>query len=345
MDIKMNFMNYNSINMDDHRISLMLNGSEKSAIKMSVWEKIKDFFHADKKSDAYKTLYHLLHDTDCSDKLDAFNKLKSFAIPECQDFFSKEIRHDKILFFIKDKEIGQSSLQKLMNISDQTSLEMMSTLEENLFLKMLDTLKQKEALYSDSYSGYIRLKMSNEHCDNLLDLYRPQENMDHPGTELVNMDFLDYQEEKLLRHLNSRGGVDFANQFSAIGYQNTTSGVTFSMLHPSINYLLEVYSKSHYNGESSTDLNSGQMETYNKVYHDYNYNKTEIDRVLHKVYDAHGGTLNISYSGRNYNCMVTSLSPDAEREYLFQSTHSLQDITDSLDAIFHKWTAVDGLTP
>jgi len=342
MDIKLNFGNYNDYRLNDARISLMINGSEKSAVQMSTWEKIKDFFRTDKKSDAYQTLYHLLHDAEGGDKLDAFNKLKSFAIPECQDFFEKEIRHNEILFFVKNEKIGQSSLQKLMNISEQTSLEAMSQPEQRLFLEMLDTLREKEASYSDSYSGYVRLKMSDEHCYDLLDLYRPEEDVDCPGTELVNMDFLDYKEEKLLGHLNHRGGTRLPDQFSAIGYQNTASGIQFSMMHPAISYLLEAYSKSHYNGEPSTDLNSEQMNILNKVYHDYNNSKDEIDRVLHKVYEAHGGTLNISFAGRNDNRMVTS--PHAEREYLFQSTHNLRDLSDSLDTIFHKWTTSEDLT-
>lgn len=338
MDIKLNFGNYDDYHIDRARISLMINGNEKSAIQINIWEKIKDFFRSDKKSDAYQTLYHLLHDTEGGDKLDAFNKLKSFAIPECKGFFEKEIRHDEVLFFINNEKIGQSSLQKIMNVSEQTTLHIMSMPEQRLFLEMLDTLRQKEALYSDSYSGYVRLKMSDEHCHDLLDLYRPQENVDCPGTELVNMDFLDYKEEKLLKNLNHQGRMRLPNQFSSIGYQNTESGVKFSMLHPSINYLLEAYAKSYRNGESCTDLNSEQVNILNKVYHDYNYHKDEVDPVLHKVYEAHGGTLNISFAGRNDNRMVTT--PYAEREYLFQYTHSLQDLSDSLESVFHKWTSV-----
>ncbi len=342
MGIELDFGNYNNFRIDDARISLMVNGNEKSAVQMSVWERIKDFFRADKKSDAYQTLYHLLHDTEHGDKLDAFNALKSLAIPECRDFFKREIFNDDVSFFIGSTKVTECRLQKLMNISEQTRLEVMSTSEQDLFLKMLDTLREKETQYSDSYSSYIRLKMSDEHCHDLLGLYRPNEDVDSPSTRLANMDFLNYQEEKLLRHLSHRGGINYMNQFSAIGYQDTTSGIKFSMLHPSINYLREAYSKSHYNGEPSTDLNSEQMNMLNKVCHDYNYNKTKIDRVLHKIYEAHGKTLNISFAGRHENRMATLAC--AERDYLFQSTHSLKDISDSLDTLFHKWTTMDSLT-
>ena len=342
MDIKLNFGNYNDYRIDDARISLMVSGDEKNAVKMSVWEKIKDFFRADKKSDAYQTLYHLLHDTECGDKLDSFNKLKSFATPECQGFFEKEIRHDEVLFFIKNEKVGQSSLQKLMNISEQTPLKMMSEPEQLLFLEMIDTLRQKETLYSDSYSGFIRKKMSVEHYQDLLDLYRPQEDIDCPGTELVKVDFLNYKEKAQLYQLNNSGSTRLPDQFSSIGYQNTASGVKFSMVHPSISYLLETYSKSYYDGEPSTDFNSAQMNMLNKIYYNYNYNKNEIDLVLHKVYEIHGGTLNISSAGYTGNRIVSS--PLTERAYLFQSAHSLQDLSDSLDTVFHKWTAVEDLT-
>lgn len=226
-----------------------------------------------------------------------------------------------------------------MNVSENTPLHSMSKPEQSLFLKMLDTLRDKESVYSDSYAGYIRLKMSDEHCDEILDLYRPQENIDDSGTELSNAEFLNYKEEKLLKHLSPRGAVRLPSQFSAIGYQQTASGVEFTMLHPSINYLLEAYSKSYADGSSSTELNSELINSMNKIYHDYNYHKNEIDEVLNKVYDAHGGTLNIAFAGKNHNQIVTS--PHAEMTYLFQATRSLQDISNTLDAIFHKWTGSD----
>ncbi|MCS3430983.1 hypothetical protein [Klebsiella sp. BIGb0407] len=339
MDIKLSFDRYNDFYLDDSHLAHMVNGDEKNALKISVWQKIKDYFRADKQKDAHQTLYNLIHGAEGSDKLNAFNQLKSFASPEYQDFFKKEIHCNDVLFLIKNETIGQSSLQSLMNISEQTQLHTMQESEQKLFLEMLDTLKEKESQYSDSYSGFIRLKMSDEHCYELLDLYRPQEEVDFPGIELVDIGFLTPEEQKSLGFLNSRGGVRLHNQFSTMGYQNTASGVEFSMLHPSINYLLEVYSKSHSNGEPSTESNSTQLNDLNDTYQRYCFNKNETDQVLNKIYEAHGGTLNISFYGRSDNRMV--ISPHTEREYLFQSTHSLQDLSNSLDAIFHKWTTMD----
>lgn len=332
----MDFNGYNNYKIDDERIYAMMKNDLSEAVKISVWEKIKDFFRTDKKADAYKELYNLLHDSGEGDKLTIFNKLKSYACPEYQQYFTKEVYCNEVRFFLGQENVGQISLRKLMNVSEQTELHDMSVPEKSLFLKMIDTLRENESLYSDSYSGYIRLKMSNEHCDEILSLYRPQEDIDDPGTNLVNTEFLDYKEEKLLRYLSDRERTRLPSQFSSMGYQKTDSGIEFTMVHPSINYLLKSYSKSHQDGSSNIDSNSEQINTLNKVYHDYNYNKTEVDQILKKIYDTHNGTLSISFSGRNDNRIVNS--PYTKQEYLFQSTHSLHDISDSLETIFNKWT-------
>lgn len=89
LDINLSFSRYNDFKIDDERLTSMVNGNEKSAMQISIWQMIKDFFRADKKSDAYQELYNILHNDDSSDKLDAFNKLKSFASQEYKEYFTK----------------------------------------------------------------------------------------------------------------------------------------------------------------------------------------------------------------------------------------------------------------
>ncbi|WP_300000334.1 hypothetical protein [uncultured Cedecea sp.] len=306
MDFNLIFNNNRSCRVNEERLSGMINGDKKIALHLNIWERIKDFFRDDKKSNAYKELYEILHHTDDGTKLDAFNKLISFATPECEKYFHKEISGKEVLFYIADKKVGQSSLCKLMNIHEQTPLYDMSASEQHLFLKMLDTLRRNDGLYRDSYASDIRLEMYEEHYPELLELYRPQTMVEDSGTELKNVDFLSYSEEKSLNYLKHKAAMKLTHQFSSMGYQKIESRVVFTMVHPSIDYLIKAYSKSYYNGESSTELNSDKMKVLNEIYNTYTYSygggiKLEVDNVLEKIYNAYDGTLNISCAGKNYN--------------------------------------------
>ena len=339
MNVNLDFGNYNNYNVSESRISRMMQADRKSATHINLWDKIKDFFRTDKKADACKELYNLLHNTEGSDKFDSFNKLKSFASPEHQQYFTKEIYCDDVFFLIGNDKVGQSSIQKLMNISEQAPLQGMSILEQRLFLDMIDTLREKELLYSQDYRpSYIRTLMSDKHCDDLVSLYRPQEGINTPGTEWKNPKSIDYKESNLLRGLN-RGSMKLLSQFSFMGYQKTASDVEFTMLHPSINYLLDSYVRPYPGQSPVTDLNSSYLKVLNETYQNYYNNKAEIDAVLKKVYDAHDGTLNISHNGVSNNKLVVSL--DSAMANVFQPDDFHSDLSRSLDYIYDKWARVD----
>lgn len=88
MGLKLSFGDYNNYHFNEKRLSKIMQADKNRAIEVSVWDKIKDLFRADKKEEACKQLYNLLHSTDGGDRLDAFNKLKSFATPESQPLFT-----------------------------------------------------------------------------------------------------------------------------------------------------------------------------------------------------------------------------------------------------------------
>lgn len=331
----MNSSGCNNYNAGDARISLMMKIDEKSTVQINLWEKIKILFPQNKKSDAWQKLYHLIHHAKDGDKLDAFNKLKHLSSPENKDFFTKEIHCDDVLFFVGKDNVGQSSLQKLINVSDQTTLHSMSVSEQSFFLKILDTVWEKKWLYSDSSSNAISGRVFWDCGDELISLYRPQDDIESPGAEGVSTKFLDYKEEQLLRNLHYDRGMRLDFQFSSIGYQKIDSVVEFTMIHPLMNYLLLSDAEYYYGASSNTDLNSEKLNAMNNIYHDYNYNKSEIDKVLNKVYDIHGGTLNICFTDQIVASSYTG------NEYLIQPTHDSRVLSEPLDTIFHKWIGSD----
>lgn len=303
MSISLEFGSHTNYSISESRLSLMMQGDKNSAIHINLWERFKDLFRIDKKSQAYNELYNLLHNTEGSDSLDAFNRLKSLAKPEHQHLFTKDIYCNDVVFFIGNKNITKCTLQSLINVSEQTPILSMRREEQQLFLAMLDTLRQKESLFSDSRPQAIRNMLSDEYCYELLNMYRPEEDMYASGTEWQIPVVITESEQDALRCLNA-GSMTSFSQFSFIGYQTFASGVEFTMLHPCISFLLGTYIKERPDLCSFKEINSGFLNVLNKGYEDYNNNKAQVDSILSKVYHAHGETLNISYLGQNRNKLV-----------------------------------------
>lgn len=333
MSISLDFGRYHNYEVSDSRISKMIGGDRKSATKMSLWEQFKDLFRADKKANAYHMLYSMLHDTETCDKLDAFNKLKSFAKPEHQDLFKKEIFCHSVVFFIGPERISESSIQKLINVSEQTSFPVMSMSEQRLFLNMLDTLREKESQFAGCSPSNIRNSTSYEYCYELLNLYRPQEMFDEVGTECKMVEPLTTEDEDSLRCLNA-GSMTLFSQFAFMGYQETASGVEFTMVHPLISFLQGTYIRDIDDSFSFIEMNSGFLTVLNKGYEDYHNNKVKIDSILKRIYDQHDGTLNISVSGQNRNKVVIPF----DIEYVMQDNNFLDDMQGLLSKLFNKWT-------
>jgi len=335
MSISLDFGRYNNYEISDSRICKMMGGDRKNATKMNLWEQFKDLFRADKKSDAYNELYNMLHDTERCDKLDTFNKLKKLAKPEHQVLFKKEIFRDNVKFSIGNECISTTSIQKLINVSEQTSLPAMSELEERLFLDMLDTLRAKESQLVSSRPSDIRNSTSYEHCYELLNLYRPQEEIDSIGTEWRMADSLTKSEEDLLRCLNA-GSMTSFSQFYFMGYQKKASDVEFTMVHPLISFLQGTYTRDINDFFSFTEVNTSFLTVLIKGYEDYHNNKIKIDTLLKRIYEQHDETLNISHLGQNRNKLVTPF--DIDSEYIMQDSNFSDEVNELLSAVWNKWT-------
>lgn len=332
MSISISLGSNNNYEISESRIARMMEGDRKSATQMSLWEKFKDLFRTDKKSNAYNELYNILHDAGKCDKLDSFNKLKNLAKPEHQDLFKKEIFCDSMVFFIGHERIGETSIQKLINVSEQTSFPAMSCSEQSLFLDMLDTLRAKESQLVGSRPSDIRHSTSYEHCYELLNLYRPQEPLDDVGKEWRMAGLLTVDEENLLRCLNAGSMTPFS-QFSFMGYQETASGVEFTMVHPIISFLQGTYIRDIDDFSSFTEMNSAFLTVLNRGYEDYHNNKDEIDTVLKRIYDKHDGTLNISVSGQNRNKLVIPFDTEQMSDDNFSD-----EVNELLSGVLKKWT-------
>lgn len=352
MSISLDFGRYNNYEISDSRMSKMIGGNRETATKISTWEQFKDLFRTDKKSDAYNELFNMLHDTERCDKLDAFNKLKSFAKPEYQPLFKKEIFCDDVVFFIGHERISESSIQKLINVSEQTYLPVMSMPEQRLFLDMLDALRKKEPLYDDSKLSHIRHSTSYEYRHELLNLYRPQEAVDAIGTECKMAEPLTKNEEDSLRCLNA-GSMTLFSQFAFMGYQETASGVEFTMVHPLISFLQGTYTRATSDFFPFTEVNSSFLTIINKGYTDYHDDKTKIDTILKRIYEQHDGILNISVSEQNRNKLVIPFDVDigtgieigaevdTDVEYAMKDNDFSDDMQNSLSKSFNKWTNSD----
>lgn len=333
MSINLDFGNYNNYSVSESRVSMMMQEDRKSATHMSIWERFKDLFRTDKKSNAYNELYNIVHDNEGGDKLDIFNKLKTCAKSEHQHLFRKEIFCDDVVFFIGRERISETSIQKLINISEQTPLCSMSVPEKGLFLEMLDTLREKESQSVDRKPSYIRKRTSYEHCYDLLGLYRPQEDLHAEGKEWKMAESITADEIELLKCLNA-GNMTSFSQFYLMGYQKNESGVEFTMVHPLISFLQGVYIRDSEKHPSFKDINSTFLDVLNEGYEYYRSNKNEVDAILKRIYDEHGETLNISYLGQNRNKLVAPV----DVEYVMQGNSFSDELNKTLSVIFDKWT-------
>jgi len=357
MSISLDFGRYNNYEISDSRMSKMIGEDRKAATKMSLWEQFKDLFRTDKKANAYNELFNMLHETEKCDKLDSFNKLKSFAKAEYQALFKKEIFCDNVVFFIGDTRISESSIQKLINVTEQTYLPTMSMQEQRLFLDMLDSLRKKEPLYDDSKLSHIRHSTSYEYRHELFSLYRPEETVDDNGTECNMAEPLTKDEEDSLRCLNA-GSMTLFSQFSFMGYQKTASGVEFTMVHPLISFLQGTYTRATNDNFPYREVNSGFLTIINRGYEEYHNDKTNIDAILKRIYYQHNGTLSISVSDQNRNKLVipfdvdidtgieittdvgADIDIDTDVEYVMKD-NDFSDDKQALSDSFKKWTNPD----
>lgn len=81
MPVSLSFGNHHSYEINESRVNRMMSSDRAEATHMGLWDRFKDLFRTDKKSEALNELYNLLHSDNKADfgPITAFNKLSELA--------------------------------------------------------------------------------------------------------------------------------------------------------------------------------------------------------------------------------------------------------------------------
>jgi len=300
MSVSLNFGSRVNYHVDESRLQHIVNLDESKAKSLNLFDRILDFFRKEKKSDALNELYKLATSHNNDDKLAIFNRLKSFAEPAYQDKFYRAVNGREVLFFIGECNVASThNLLEMMRLNEGAVVESMTRQENDLFFSMLDFLIKREKNVGEQ-GMKSRTALCKQFGKELLKLYRPDEEADDKAISLFTREFISMEEKKLLTclqysFLDMRAKIfDYSDQFSRVGYRTDEAGVQFTMMHPSITYLLDNYSLDYFNGLDTDLIRASCHNTLNAGYLKYNKNKVNIDAALYKLYRAHCDTLNIS---------------------------------------------------
>lgn len=294
MSVTLSFREYDNFVISESRMEKLLEGDQKRATALTIWEHIKDFFLTDKKKDALHLLFHIIHRENEKDKLAAFNKLSSFATPGYEEHFSVKKEGSDMTLYVGEQCVGRCNIYDLMNIDDDILLLPMKKNEEALFLDMLRTLHSDEsALYGHTLHD-VRETMAKKHAEALYALYRPDEKLNSPAIVVSSSDSLTVQDKHLLNNITLAPSCN-NTLYSRVGYRDTNEGVKFTMVHPILSYLLSAYQVNEYeaNGFLARIENNKNMEIYNDEACNYIMLKSHLDKILSTVYYKYDNTLNI----------------------------------------------------
>jgi len=297
--------------LNESRLQRLKDPDKNKATYMGLWDKFKDLFLTDKKQDALNAMHDAIHGNTASDKLEAFDTLKSCAGQTSQDRFTKQIDDDEKISLLIDKDLVTTcSVKEALYINDDVSMRPMTTDEKKLFLKTLDVVKEKDRTIVDAQKNMVGVRrdaVRKEIKDDLNALYRPAEkplssNVEWKGDEINGS--LDE-----LKCLNMGNGKPHT-LFHKVGYQYNPimESVEFRMVHPTISYLLgqyvnadEMAAKFDQEKEDIMLKNSSYLNLFNEDYETYQSNKPAVDSMLEEVYQLHGDTLCITVGGECRN--------------------------------------------
>lgn len=147
--------------ISESRLQSMKDPDKSKATYMGLWDKFKDLFLTDKKQDALNAMHDAIHGDTATDKLEAFDTLKSCAGQTSQDRFTKQIDDDEKISLLIDKDLVTTcSVKEALYINDDVSMRPMTTDEKKLFLKTLDVVKEKDRTIVDAqkiWSAYAEM--------------------------------------------------------------------------------------------------------------------------------------------------------------------------------------------
>lgn len=313
MSISLNFANYQNYSISESRAEKLIERDRNDATKLTLWDSIKDFFRSEKKKDALNALYTLINDNDgyknAHDKMIAFHKLNSFAHSAYQNCFTQKLVDSDVIFLINQQPIGHCKLNDLMYLSQKAQPVTLVGEEERVFMAMLNTLHTQQALYPEASSDMLRQEVGSQHCADLYSLYRPNEDRFAAEEVEFNAEILSEDEENLLEDLNQ---TEFLGDqhFVRIGYNELHNNVSFSMVHPSISYLIDIFHTNENISPNETNKNDGLLNILNADYDNYISHKSDYDTLLTKIYYNHGGTLNTETTTGDSNKLLFSPSLD-----------------------------------
>jgi len=309
MSVSLSYGKLINFQVPESRLEHIINLNESGATQLNFLERILDFFRTDKKGDALKELYQLATSQSNENKLEIFNRLKSFAEPAYQDRFYRQVNDNEIVFFIGEYSVATCDhLHEMMKLNENMRMLPMTRQENDLFHPMLDFILEREQKLGEQKPEELRAALIEQFGKQILELYRPDEHADADSVSLLNNDVINEEERNAVMCLKT-DTFEYGSQFSRIGYKKDESGVKFNMVHPSITYLLEDYSLRDLGFEEFKAIKTAFFSALNLDYVRYTNNKSDIDNVLAKLYHAHGETLNISMDGVSANRLFVSQPP------------------------------------
>jgi len=242
MSVSLSYGKLINFQVPESRLEHIINLNESGATQLNFLERILDFFRTDKKGDALKELYQLATSQSNENKLEIFNRLKSFAEPAYQDRFYRQVNDNEIVFFIGEYSVATCDhLHEMMKLNENMRMLPMTRQENDLFHPMLDFILEKEKKLSEQKPEELRAALIEQFGKQISELYRPDEHADADSVSLLNNDVINEEERNAVMCLKT-DTFEYGSQFSRIGYKKDESGVKFNMVHPSITYLLEDYS-------------------------------------------------------------------------------------------------------
>jgi len=283
MNIQMSYGRLVDYNIPEHRLRHIVDSNEYDATHLNIFERIIDFFRTNKKADAYKELYKLAT-SGCENKIEVFEKLKSFAKPGYEHLFRAEVLDNDIVLFIGDCSFKASvDLHSKLRVSEAVDILPMTIHESEVFYKMLSFIHERDKKYCRRNFQGVRAELIEHFSRDVMKLYRNGDKADvvnFLGDELTQLErqWLFYARDKPL---------DYALIFSVIGNQEVECGVAMNMLHPSFIYLFSYYdlnaSMVDGNASSMRDIRTRVLTALNVFYGNYMNNRPKFNPMLLKL--------------------------------------------------------------
>ena len=123
MTVSLSLSNSQSYQINESRIDRMMSSDREKATEMGLWDRFKDLFRSDKKSEALNELYNLIHGNNSGSNtfslgsVSTFEKLRSMAGEAHQDLFSYHESNGSIEFHIDGHHVHTEPYENIIRNS------------------------------------------------------------------------------------------------------------------------------------------------------------------------------------------------------------------------------------